>query len=308
MNNFFYTVKNRLFAFTNEAKKLKPPTYKELIKYQNFQRKNNNQLALSFGAGRCGQNWFSKIFNSHPNWVATNERFAQYEAFYRYICYYNLPIYKDGFMKLIELASKRDMAKFQNSFISSPYFALGVEELTNKLKPDYIFFLIRNPIQTVEDFYDKGWYRYFNDQKEINSPMIDISGDQYRSFSRIVPKGEFLKEWLSLTRIGKITCWFVSTFNKAIYSDFKKIQNVEKFFVKLEDVHQNYIIYEKLSKKFNFENKLTKSQFYNVLNKAANYKTRFNYLYKDWSDLEKKEFENILYNNFPHYDEIATNI
>ena len=140
MNNFFYKVKNRLFAFTSEAKKLKVPTYDELIKYQNFQRKNNNNLALSFGVGRCGQNWFSKIFNSHPNWIGTNERFAQYEAFYRYICYYNLPIYKNGFIKLIELSSKRDMAKHQNSFISSPYLALGVEELTSKLEPNYIFF------------------------------------------------------------------------------------------------------------------------------------------------------------------------
>ena len=307
MNNFLYKVKNRFFAFTSEAKKLKAPTYKELIKYQNFQKRSNNKLALSFGAGRCGQNWFSKIFNSHSNWIGTNERFAQYEAFYRYICYYNLPIYKDEFIKLIELSSKRDMAKYQNSFISSPYFALGVEELTNKLKADFIFFLIRNPIQTVESFYNKGWYVYFNDQKEINSPLIDISDSQYRSFSRIVPQGEILKEWLSLTRIGKIT-WFWATINKVIYSDFKKIQNVDKFFVKLEDVNQNYIIYEKLSKNFNFENKLTKRQFYNVLNKASNYETSSNYLYKNWTDLEKKEFENIIHNNFPHYDEIATNI
>ena len=122
-----------------------------------------------------------------------------------------------------------------------------------------------------------------------------------------MPKGDFLEKWLSLSRVGKIT-WFWSTVNKIIYDDFNNIQNIDKFFVKLEDVNQNYAIYEKLSKKFNFENKLTKGQFYNVLNKAANYKTSFNYLYKDWSDLEKKEFENIIYNNFPHYDEITTNI
>ena len=54
--------------------------------------------------------------------------------------------------------------------------------------------------------------------------MIDISDSQYRSFSRIVPKGEFLKEWLSLTRIGKIT-WFWSVVNNTIYNDFNKIQN-----------------------------------------------------------------------------------
>ena len=137
--------------------------------------------------------------------------------------------------------------------------------------------------------------------------MIDISDSQYRSFSRIVPKGEFLKEWLSLTRIGKIT-WFWSTINKTIFEDFNKEQNVDKFFVRLEDVNQNYIIYEKLSKKFNFENKMTEGQFYNVLNKASNNDTSLIHLYKNWSNLEKKEFESIIDNTFPHYDEISTNI
>ena len=307
MNNILYKIKNRLFNLSSEAKKLKKPTYKELIKYQNFQRKDNNALALSFGAGRSGQNWFSKIFNSHSNWIGTCERFAEYEAFYRYMCYYDLPIYKDGFYNLIELSSKRDMAKHQNSFISSPYLSLGVEELTKKLKPNFIFFNIRDPIQTVESLYNKGWYLNFDNQKEINSPLIDISDSQYRSFSRIIPKGDFLKEWLSLTRIGKIT-WFWSMMNKAIYNDFYKLQNIEKFFIKLEDVNQNYNIYEKLSKKFNFEKKMTESQFYKVLNKASNNDNNLIHVYKNWSNLEKKEFDNIINSTFPHYDKISTNL
>ena len=307
MNNFFYKIKNRLFDFSNEAKKLKRPTYNELIKYQNFQREDNNILALSFGAGRSGQNWFSKIFNSHPNWVGTCERFADYEAFYRFICYYNLPISKNGFIDLIELSSKRDMAKYQNSFISSPYLSFGVEELTNRLKPNSIFFNIRNPIKTVESLYNKGWYQNLNSQKEINSPLIDITDSQYRSFSRIIPKGEYLKEWLSLSRIGKIT-WFWSTVNKTIYDNFNNIQNIDKYYVKLEDVNQNYAVYEKLSKKFNFKNKMTESEFYKVLNKTPNNDTNLNHVYKNWNNVEKKEFENIINSTFPYFDNISTNI
>jgi len=307
VNNFFYTVKNRLFAFTNEAKKLKPPTYKELIKYQNFQRKNNNQLALSFGAGRCGQNWFSKIFNSHPNWVATNERFAQYEAFYRYICYYNLPIYKDGFMKLIELASKRDMAKFQNSFISSPYWSVGVNEVTNELKPDCIFFNIRNPIKTIESLHMRGWYYYNDENSAINSPGIDITGNLYRSFSRIIPNDEYLDEWKRLSRIGKIT-WFWCTINKLIYSDFKNINNIKKYNIRLEDVNQNYEFYEKISEIFDLRTKMKKNKFLNIINKAPNKATSKKYIYKNWSQKEKNEFETIIDNFFPQYDEIKTDI
>ena len=137
--------------------------------------------------------------------------------------------------------------------------------------------------------------------------MIDISDSQYRSFSRIVPNDEFLEEWLKLSRIGKIT-WFWSTINKTIYNDFNRIQNVDKFFVKLEDVNQNYDIYEKLSVKFDFENKMTKNQFYNVINKATNNDIGIKYLYKDWNDLEKKEFEKIVSEIFPYYDKIKTNI
>ena len=97
MNNLIYIFKNILFRISKEGVKLKRPTYKDLIKYENFQRNENNKLALSFAAGRSGQNWFSKIFNSHSNWIGSCERFADFEAFYRYVSYYNLPIYKEGF-------------------------------------------------------------------------------------------------------------------------------------------------------------------------------------------------------------------
>ena len=81
MSNLIYKIKNSFFRVSKEATKIKRPSYSELIKYQNFKKNNDNKLALGFGAGRSGQNWFSKIFNSHPNWIGTCERFADYEAF-----------------------------------------------------------------------------------------------------------------------------------------------------------------------------------------------------------------------------------
>ena len=39
MNNFIYKIKNRLFTYTKEGKKLIRPSYEELIKYQNFKKK-----------------------------------------------------------------------------------------------------------------------------------------------------------------------------------------------------------------------------------------------------------------------------
>jgi len=307
MNNIIYKIKNNLFKISSEANKIKRPSYEELLKYQNFNKNDNNKLALGFGAGRSGQNWFSKIFNSHPNWVGTCERFADFEAFFRYVSYYDLQIDKNEFFRLIELCSNRDMAKYQNSFISSPYLSFGVKELTDKLNPNYIFFNIRDPITCIESLHQKGWYLYYDDKRKIRSPLFDISNNQYRSFSRIIPKGEFLEKWLSLSRVGKIT-WFWSTINKAIKDDFDKIQNTQKYYVKLSDIDQNFEVYQNLIKKFNFEKVMTKKQFLNIINKASNKGHSDKYFYKNWSNLEKKEFENIINEIFPHYDKIKTNI
>ena len=76
-------------------------------------------------------------------------------------------------------------------------------------------------------------------KEKLKSPLFDITNNQYRSFSRIIPKDDFLEEWLSLSRIGKIA-WYWSTINKSIKDDFDKIQNTKKYFVKLSDVDQKF--------------------------------------------------------------------
>ena len=301
-----YKIKNKLYKISNEGKKIKRPSYEELKEYKNFTKNENNKFALSFGAGRSGQNWFTKIFNNHSNWIGTCERFVEYETFFRYITYYSLPINKEGIFELFELASKRDMAKYQNTFIASPYLSFGIQELTNRLNPDYLFFHIRDPIKSVESFYKKNWYLE-TDNFGVDSPIIDTSLTLHRTLSRIVPKNDHFKEWLKLTRIGKIT-WFWATINKNIFNEFDKIKNKDKFFVKLEDVDQNYEIYEKLVNKFNFENKMTKNKFYNVINNAPNRELEKKYEYINWSNKEKKEFEYIIKEIFPKYNEIITNL
>ena len=307
MTNLIYKIKSKIFSQSIEAKKYKRPTYDELIQYQDYNRTKNNKLFLSFGSGRSGQNWFSKLFNSHKNWIGSAERFADYEAFYRFITYYKIPISKTGFFNLLKLSYKRDMALFQNSYISSPYWSVGVKEVTSELKPECIFFNIRNPIKTIESLHKKGWYLHSDKNKEINSPIIDITNNLYRSFSRIIPNDEYLDEWNSLSRIGKIT-WYWCTINKLIYSDFKNINNIEKYHIKLEDVDQNYEIYEKISEKFDLKNKMKKNKFLDVINKAPNKGSELKYFYKDWKQKEKDEFEKIINNLFPYYEEIKTNI
>lgn len=61
MNNLIYKIKNKIFNFSKEAKKIKRPSYEELIKYENFSRSVKNKLIISFGSGRSGQNWLRAL-------------------------------------------------------------------------------------------------------------------------------------------------------------------------------------------------------------------------------------------------------
>ena len=307
MKNFFYNFKVKyLNKIDRYNKKNQRPSYNELEKYKNYVKSKNNHIALGFGAGRTGQSWFSRIFNNHQNWIGSHERYSDFEAFYRFITFYDLPVSKENFFNLLKLSANRDMSKYQNTFISSPYLSFGVKELVNEIKPNYIFFNLRNPVNSVESFFQKGWYSNTNEFKN-KSPFIDISNSLYKSFSRIIPKSDFLDEWIKLTRIGKIT-WFWAITNKSIYEDFANIDGVGKYYIKLEDIDQNYKFYEKLVEKFFFEKKMTKNSYLKTKITTPNIEFGNEYKFNEWSDLEKKEFEKILTQFFPYYDDINTNI
>ena len=53
---------------------------------------------------------------------------------------------------------------------------------------------------------------------------------------------------------------------------------------------------------------MSEKEFYNIINKAPNKGSNYKYNYKDWNDLEKKEFGNIIDRIFPYYQDIKTNI
>ena len=292
MNKIVDKVYLRFYNLTQEGQKLKRLNYNELMKYDDVDYKVNSYKILSFGAGRSGQNWLSKIFNAHNKWIGTNERFNDYEAFYRYIMHYNLPIDKESIYKLLELSIKHDQYKYGNSFIASPYFSFGMKELCDKLKPTDIFYNIREPIPTIESLYLKGFYDsdYIFENNKL--PTIDIKTGVYRGMSRILPNDEFLEEWLKLTRIGKVT-WFWAYSNNILNKSFQDISLKSKYLLKLEDI-SNYDFYDFLDDKYNFENKLTKKQFNNIVNKTPNKSTGKKYKYKDWTIQEKKEYEYVM--------------
>ena len=63
-----------------------------------------------------------------------------------------------------------------------------------------------------------------------------------------------------------------------------------------------------MSEKFKFENIMSKKEFFNVINKAPNKSLKDKYEFKNWTALEKNEFEKIKNSIFPSYENIQTNI
>ena len=72
-----------------------------------------------------------------------------------------------------------------------------------------------------------------------------------------------------------------------VHEEWSVLRCVSEMRKQAQDVNQVYTIY--------------------VINKASNKGSIDKHLYKNWSDLEKKEFENIINEIFPNYDEIKTN-
>ena len=63
-----------------------------------------------------------------------------------------------------------------------------------------------------------------------------------------------------------------------------------------------------MAQKFTFKEKLKKDKFLKIINKAPNKGSSDKHYYKNWTDLEKKEFSSIINEIFPNYDSIKTNI
>jgi hypothetical protein len=276
--------------------------YQSLMKARPPKSRDNHKLIFCFNPGRSGTRWFSNIFNAHENWIGTCERFGQYESFVRYCTWYNLNVDLEGTFKLLEQGIYRDFDKHQNSMIVSPFFNFIIPKMIRRYRPDYVFFVYRNPIDTVCSFHERGFYRekVFSLDDTLNRATITIvNTPDIRSlshtFSRILPhKKPSFQEWNKLTRIGKCT-WFWVTQMKAMQEAYFKIkkESVKKRVYTLEEMNQNYSFYERLVKEFNLKPKLSKKDFLS-LKKITHPEKENIHSYSNWSNKERKEFHEII--------------
>lgn len=253
---------------------------------------SGKKLVLCTLSARSGTRWLGDIFNAHKNATGITERYFEPESFYRYIKYNKLPIDTSGTIKLIKYGIVQDWKQGDVSLVISPFFSHGIKELYETLKPERVVFGINDPKFTVQSIYNKGFFEHHYVRKDTDlalgfQPSFEQRWYWLYLFARLVPNGEFYREWEKLTRIGKIS-WWGSKMNKDIWEQLKDLPKEKTFVFVLKQADQNYSYYEKLAKEFGLAPVLSEKEFLSIKGKTVKKSDNKNL---GWSEKEEQEFK-----------------
>jgi hypothetical protein len=264
-------------------------------------------LVISVGTGRCGMRWMTRIFTSHENCNGANERFMDFEALYRFVTWYELPVDMSGFYELLRRSVQRDWQGADLAILGGHYLVFGLREICRELKPTHILYQIRKPEDVVNSLFIKGWYGGAptrGDRARVPGPQPLLSALTHHSLGRIMPKDGFWDEWVGLTQIGRIA-WFYVTVYKFLNEQLQNLEGVSTWFIKLADVNQNYDYYRMLASSFNLRPVIPEKDFLALRGSMPN-RARVRRTVNDWSDAERRDFERIMGPFYDQYDAIQT--
>jgi len=239
------------------------------------------------GTGRCGTHLMYELFNMLNISKANHILDLDGDSFYRYFKWNNIHVDLAGFFSVREKYIKDDEQKVYVE--SNPYLSFHIPELVQQYNARFIF-LVRNAEDVVRSHISKGWYE--NDYV-IEKPSLPL-GYQYgmktnHFFGRVVPRGDEFEKWQSLTRVGKIS-WMWERVNMWIQEDFEKLQDDDKYFLKVEDMDFQH--FKNLLKHFNIKTSISQEQFLEIITKRPGKSPEIKKMQIDWSTLEKEEFLN----------------
>ena len=253
-------------------------------------REKTKKLFMTVTTGRSGVKWLHEIFRAHRNVMGGSERNPIEESFYRYVKFHKLPVDVSGVINLTKRDIMMDWEKNDISVTGTPYFSHDFMDVYSALTPDRIIWGINDPRFTVTSFYNKGWYFYEEDylNHHLACGLQPRSGGKWnRTFSRIVPGGEFYQVWNRLTRVGKIA-WFLNATHMDIWSAITRIPKGDVWMFRLEDADQNYSYYKKMSSSFELGSILPQEKFFSLKKRASNGEENTEH---NWSKVEQAEFE-----------------
>lgn len=236
--------------------------------------------------------WMSKVFTSHQNCAGACERFPEYEAFYRYCQWHDLPIDAAPLHHIVQQAVYYDWADAQISYNASPYFSFGADELCDRILPDLVLFHFRNPEKIVNSLFVRNWYHTplsWDTSTAVPGLQPEHLNNFYYNFVRPTPKGEAYEEWAQLTRIGQIA-WYCSQVATSIDRVLANRPEVPRWHIRLEDVDQNYEFYCQMAHAVGLSPILSRRRFLSLKGNVGNAGTVTRGA-DTWSAEERRDFE-----------------
>jgi hypothetical protein len=192
------------------------------------------------GTGRCGTHFLTALFQAAPGVRACHESDPMNEAFHRYCQWNRLAVDDGGFLEIKrdEIDAARREGKI--FFEASGYLSLSIAALHQAFRPRFIL-IVRNPIDTVNSLWAKGWYETVYRKRDGRAPVgYHAVGRPHHFFSRLVPNGAEFADWQALCRVGKLG-WYWSMINRAILARFEDLPVDSRMIVRLEDLdHDGY--------------------------------------------------------------------
>lgn len=225
--------------------------------------KAGKRLVLGTLVGRSGTRWLCDIFKSHLGVAASIERFSEAEAFYRYVCFNNLPIDVSAIINLFKAGILEDWEKSEISVVFSPYFSHGIDHLIQELYPENIIVAVAEPRFIVQSLYNKGFFiedLFYRDRNKVvgYQPQVGLKPSHF--FGRVIPTSDEFEQWSKLTRIGKIA-WWGNRIMCDIHFQIQHLKEQRIYIFDLAYADQNYEFYLQLCGQFDLCPKLSQKKF-----------------------------------------------
>ena len=248
-----------------------------------------NKVGFTIGTGRCGTLFLYHVMEKEPDVASSHERNPENEAFQRYCKWHRLPVDDEGFLAIKEREVRGDLEQRAYSFEASPYLALSVRELHERLGAKFVF-LIRRPDGVVTSFVHKGFYSrpYSVQNLDLAAGYQDQSPERFFTFfARISPRGEFFRAWNEMTQVGKVA-WFWKAYNERTLEALEQLPRESYRLVRIEDL--DYPKYKELTAFLGIDAKVSQADF-DALRASRPHAFWRKRTVDQWSEQEVGEFE-----------------
>ena len=240
---------------------------------ESFRQKKteDKHVLIATQVGRGGGKWLCDILNSHSSISAYGERNRLIESQFRFYTSYNSPMNYLPFIDLLKSEVLTDWEYRKYSYISSPYFSHGLNQVYNSLQPKKVIILLNSAFKLAVSLYNKGWYLedvQLAHIEEDNFIPAQFANEESHYYGRYLNIDIDRSVFNGLTRLGKIGAYMSSTLD-AIFNSLKDIPKEKIHLFQLSEHDQNYEAYIKMMKKLELSPELSQRKFLSLKKRTS---------------------------------------